>query len=207
MRLDDAFEDFVECVPVRRRRRQAQIVEDFARSGRVEHALASVLAVAVTRHGFEVFDARKRPRERDAFASREADRAAVGGDRNEMRDQRLVELHHVGDVPIRRVELEHRELGIVRRVDAFVAEDAPDLVDALDPADDQPLEVELGRDAHAHELVERVAMRHERARRRAAGDVQQRRRFDLVEAAIVDEAAHLGDQAAAGHHVSRARRG
>ena len=124
-----------------------------------------------------------------------------------MRDERLVELHHVVDVPIRRVELEHRELGIVRRIDAFVAKDASDLVDAFHAADDQPLEVELGRDAQLHELVERVAMRHERARGGAAGDVQQRRRFDLVEAATVDEAAHLGDEAAARRSSSRARRG
>ena len=117
-----------------------------------------------------------------------------------MRDERLVELHHVGDVPIRRVELEHGELGIVGRIDAFVAKDAPDLVDALHSGDDQPLEIELGRDAHAHQLVEGVTVRHEGARRRAAGDVQQRRCFDLVKAAIVDEAPHLGDQAAAGHH-------
>ena len=68
-----------------------------------------------------------------------------------MRDQRLVELHHVVDVPVRGVELEHRELGVVRRVDAFVAEDAPDLVDALEAADDQALEVQLGRDAQLHD--------------------------------------------------------
>ena len=69
-----------------------------------------------------------------------------------MRDERLVELQHVVHVPIGRVEFEHRELGIVRRVDAFVAKNASDLVDALHAADDEPLEVELGGDAHLHEL-------------------------------------------------------
>ena len=49
----------------------------------------------------------------------------------EMRDQRLVELHHVGNVPIRGIKLQHRELGVMRRIDTFVAEDAADFVDAL----------------------------------------------------------------------------
>jgi len=44
----------------------------------------------------------------------------------------------------------------VRRVDAFVAEDPSDLVDALEAADDEALEIELGRDAQLHDLIERV---------------------------------------------------
>ena len=50
-------------------------------------------------------------------------------------------------VAVRLVDLEHRELGVVGGVDALVAEDAADLVDPLEAADDQPLEVELDRDA------------------------------------------------------------
>ena len=49
-------------------------------------------------------------------------------------------------VGVRLVPLEHRELGVVGRVDALVAEVLAELVDALQPADDQPLEVQLGRD-------------------------------------------------------------
>ena len=47
------------------------------------------------------------------------------------------------------VELEHGELGVVGAVDAFVAEVAIDLVDAVEAADDQALEVKLGRDAES----------------------------------------------------------
>ena len=107
--------------------------------------------------------------------------AAVGGDRDEMRDQRLVELHHVGDVPVRRVQLEHRELGVVRRVDAFVAKDPPDLVDALHPGDDQPLEVQLGRDAQAASVgrgrcsASRTGAPPRRRRRAAASAFRPRR--------------------------------
>ena len=62
-------------------------------------------------------------------------------------------------VAVRLVDLEHRELGAVRGVDALVAEVAADLVDPVQAADDQPLEVELDRDAQVHRLVERVEVR------------------------------------------------
>ncbi len=94
---------------------------------------------------------------------------------DEMREQFLVELHHLVDRPVGGVQLEHRELGIVRRIGAFVAEDAPDLVDPLEPADDQALEVQLGRDPQIERDIERVHVRAERARRGAARDVQERR--------------------------------
>ena len=127
--------------------------------------------------------------------------AAAGYDADEMRDERLVEVHHVVDVPVRSVELEHRKLGIVARVDAFIAEDATDLVDPFQSADDQALEVKLGRDPQLHLFTrERVDVGDERPRRCTAGNVQQRRGFDFVEAAIVDEPSRFGDDAAAHDH-------
>ena len=63
------------------------------------------------------------------------------------RDHALGEVHHAVDVAERLVRLEHRELGVVADRDALVAEGAVDLVDALEPADEQPLEVQLRRDA------------------------------------------------------------
>ena len=69
---------------------------------------------------------------------------------------------------VRPVELEHRELGVVLRRDPFVAEVAVDLVDPLEAADHQPLQVQLGRDAQVEVDVERVVVRHERAAPRAA---------------------------------------
>ena len=77
--------------------------------------------------------------------------------------------------------------------DALVAEVLADLVDALQAADDQALEVELGGDAQVHRRVERVEVRHERARQCAAVDRLQDRGLDLDEALVVEEAADRGD--------------
>ena len=91
------------------------------------------------------------------------------------------------------VELEHRELGVVPGRDPLVAEVAVDLVDALDAADDQPLQVELGRDPQEEVDVERVVVRHERPGRRAAGERLHHRRLDLEVAAAVEEPPEEAD--------------
>ena len=52
----------------------------------------------------------------------------------------LREVHHREQVAISVVQLEHREFGIVPPTDALVAEDAADLVDLFQPADEQPLQ-------------------------------------------------------------------
>jgi hypothetical protein len=67
----------------------------------------------------------------------------------------------------------------VARRDAFVPEVAVDLVDALDAAHDQPLEVQLRRDAQIEPHVERIVMRDKRSRRRATRDRLHHRRLDL----------------------------
>ena len=87
------------------------------------------------------------------------------------------------------VELEHRELGIVLGRDPLVAEVAVDLVDPLEAADDQPLQIQLRRDAQEELHVERVVVRHERPRQRAAGDRLHHRRLDFEIAARVQEPA------------------
>ena len=98
------------------------------------------------------------------------DRLALVGDRLAARDlarqlaeQLLGERHQVLVGGVGLVELEHRELGVVLARQPLVAEDAADLVDALEAADDQPLEVQLGGDAHEEVEVERVVVRVERA--------------------------------------------
>ncbi len=82
-------------------------------------------------------------------------------------------------------------------VDALVAEVPRDFVDALQPADDQPLEVELRRDAQIQVAVQRVVMRHEGARGGAAVQRLQDWRLDLDEAVAVEELAHRGEHAGA----------
>ena len=91
-------------------------------------------------------------------------------------------------VRVRLVPLEHRELGVVLERDALVAEVLADLVDLLEPADDQALEVELGRDAQVAVLVERVLVRDERLGERAAVARLQDGRLDLDEAPLVEDA-------------------
>ena len=88
------------------------------------------------------------------------------------------------------VELEHGELGVVLRADALVAEVAVDLVDAVQAADDQALEVKLRRDAQEEVDVQRIVVRREGPRRGAAGDGLHHRGFDFEIAAVVEEAAH-----------------
>ncbi len=95
------------------------------------------------------------------------------------------------------VPLEHRELGVVLVGDALVAEVLAQLVDAVDAADDQPLQVELGGDPQVEVAVERVVVGDERPRQGAAVERLQDRGLDLDEAALVEPAAHLADGAGA----------
>ena len=85
----------------------------------------------------------------------------------------------------------------------LVAEVAADLVDAVEAADHQPLQVQLGRDPHVEVEVERVVVGLERLRRRAADDPVQHRRLHLEEAARVEEAADAAhDRAPLAEHLA-----
>ena len=119
-------------------------------------------------------------------------------------DQPLHPLHRVAVVRVRLVPLEHRELVRVLVRDALVAEVLADLVDALEPADDQPLQIELGRDPEIEVLLEVVPVRDERLREGAAVARLQHRRLDLDEAVGVEVAPDRRDDAAAQEEV-RAR--
>ena len=125
-----------------------------------------------------------------------------------MRTHVLGQRHDVAVVGVRLIQLEHRELGVVPGRHALVAEVAVDLVDALEAADHQPLQVQLRRDAQVHVDVERVVMRHERPRRGAARDRLHHRRLDLDEVERVEEVAHVADRCAlrVTEHLARLRR-
>ena len=62
------------------------------------------------------------------------------------------------------------------------------------PADDQPLEVQLERDAQVQVDVERVVVGDERARRRAALDRLQHRALDLGEPLVLEVVADCADR-------------
>ena len=116
----------------------------------------------------------------------------------EVGDELLGELHHVVVVAVRLVELEHRELGVVPRGQALVAEHPGDLEHPLEPADHEPLQVELGRDAQVEVEVERVVVRGERPGVGAARDRVEDRRLHLDEAAVLEPAPGEAEDAAAG---------
>ena len=68
----------------------------------------------------------------------------------------------------------------------LVPEVLAELVDLLQAADDQPLQVELGRDPQVVVGVERVVVRHERLRERAPVAGLEDRRLDLEEPVRVE---------------------
>jgi hypothetical protein len=104
-------------------------------------------------------------------------------------DDPLGQIHHRLVVAERLIDLQHREFRIVPRADPLVAVHAPQLVHPLDPADQQPLQVQFQRDPHEEPHVQRVVVRQERPRRRAAGDRMQRRTLDLAESGVGQRAA------------------
>ena len=98
--------------------------------------------------------------------------------------------HHVVQVGVGGVQLHQGEFGVVPGADALVAEDPPDLVDPLEAADDEALEIQLQRDAQVESQVERVVVGQEGPRRRAARDLLQDRRLDFQIVLPVQVLAH-----------------
>ena len=119
-------------------------------------------------------------------------------------EQFLGQIHQVAVIAVRLVELEHRELGIVARRDAFVAEVAVDLEHVLQPPDHQPLQVQLRRDAKVELGVERVVVRDEGPRSGTARDRMHHRRLDFEVAADDEEFAdRLDDLRALDENLAR----
>ena len=85
------------------------------------------------------------------------------------------------------VELELGEFGVVLEGDALVAEIAPDLVDPVQTAHHQPLEVELEADAQVEVLVKLVVVGDEGLGCRAAVDRLQDGGFHFQEALTIQE--------------------
>jgi hypothetical protein len=91
----------------------------------------------------------------------------------------------------------------VLRRQALVAEVAVDLVHALEPADHEAFEVQLGRDPQVHVEIEGVVMGAERTRGGPARDRLHHRRLDLEEVERVEEVAQVAHDAGAGaEHVA-----
>ena len=102
-------------------------------------------------------------------------------------EQVLEQVHHVVEVGVGLVELHGGELRVVLGVHALVAEDAADLIHPLQAADDEPLQVQLGGDAHVHVDVQGVVVGDEGAGGGAAGDGVQHGGLHLHVAPAIQE--------------------
>ena len=114
-------------------------------------------------------DARPRGREVDVVAE-PLDLIGAEDLLRRAREDALKDVHHAVKVRVGLIELAGGKLGVMLGVHTLVAEDAADLVHALHAADDQTLQVQLGRDAHVHVDIKGIVVRDERTRVRAAGD-------------------------------------
>ena len=112
---------------------------------------------------------------------------------HQRRDQVLSQIHEVVEIRIGLIPFEHREFGVVLIRQPLVAEVAVDFVDLLEAADDQPLQIKLGRDARVKVDVERFVVRDERARRRAGRQRRKHRRLDFDVASVVEIMADFAD--------------
>src|SRR5580658_2597223 len=108
--------------------------------------------------------------------------------------QFLRQIHQLVVVAVRLVELEHREFGLMDRVDAFVAEVAVDFVYAVEPAHRESFQVQLRSNSQVQIHIKGVVMRHERSRRRASENRVHHRRLDLDVSAVVEKSPQLADR-------------
>ena len=94
-------------------------------------------------------------------------------------DNALSERLHAIEVAVGAVSLHGSELGVVRKVHAFVAENATDLEHALEAANQAALQMQLSGNAQVAFLIKRVEVRDERLGRSAALNGLQNRRFNF----------------------------
>ena len=119
-------------------------------------------------------------------------------------EQVFKQVHHVVEVGVGLVQLDGGELGVVTGVHSLVAEDAAELVNALDAADDKALERQLGGYTQIHVHIQRIVVGYKGSRRRAAGDGVQHRRLDFHVSAAFQEAADIAHELGANLKVAAA---
>ena len=116
--------------------------------------------------------------------------------------QVLEQVHHVVEIGVGLVELDGGELRVVLGVHALVAEDAADLIDPVHAAHDEPLQGQLGGDAHIHVDVQGVVVGDEGPGGGPAGDGVQHRRLHLHKAPAVHKVPDVLDELGAYHKVA-----
>ena len=113
------------------------------------------------------------------------DHGRTGGIDCSLPQQFRREVHKPPIVGVSLIKLKHGELGIMADGYAFDAEVAVDFVDAVDAADHEPLQVQFRCDAQVEIDIERVVMRDEGPRGRAAVEGLHHRRFDFDESFLL----------------------
>ena len=152
-------------------------------------ALAVAVETCLFLNGFQDGQTAIRSLERHDVAVDFAFRLAVDGDTDGLQEF-LCERHHPVVVLILHVEFHAGKLRVVVAVHALVAEVLADFVNTLETAYDQTFQIQLSGDSHIHILIQRVEMRDERTRRRAACNHLKRRRFHFGVAGLVEHFAH-----------------
>ena len=112
---------------------------------------------------------------------------------HETRDHALSHVHQVVHVGIGHVELADGEFGVVRHVDLLVSKDTADFKDAVETADNELLQVELGRDTHKEVELEVVVVGDEGLGGGAAGNHRHHRCLNLVISIISHTALEKDD--------------
>ena len=123
----------------------------------------------------------------------------AGGVDRRLAEQLFGEIDQAAIVRVGLVKLQHGELGVVVGGEAFVAEVAVDLVDAVEAAHHQALQVELGRDAQVEIDIEGVVVGDEGTRGGAAIERLHHGRLDFDELAGFQLAAEGRNDARARH--------
>ena len=103
----------------------------------------------------------------------------------------LGQVHQVVIIRIGLIKLEHGEFGIVPGRKPLVTEVAVDLIHPLKSADDQAFEIQLGSNAQKHFDIERMMVRHERARNGTAGNCLHHWSFNFKKLSYIHEFTYI----------------
>ncbi len=112
-------------------------------------------------------------------------------------DQCLRQVHHSAVVGIGLVELQHGEFRIPAPTQTLVAKVTVDLVDAIQPAHGQPLQIQLRRNPKVEVQVQRVVVGDKGPRHGPTRDRLHHGRFHFDEAMRIHETPHRLHQLAA----------